>query len=59
MPLWHIAAGSRAVASHVWEGEGLVRRTSEAMPVGINHQFKTINSWTGAAFPASFSVMVQ
>src|SRR5215831_6440518 len=34
IPLWHISAGSRDVASHAWEGEWLVRRTSEAMPVG-------------------------
>jgi hypothetical protein len=40
---YHFRAYHRAVASHVWEGEGLVRRTSEAMPVGINHQFKTIS----------------
>ena len=34
---------SRAVAGCAWEGEWLVRRTSKAMPVGINHQFKTIS----------------
>src|SRR5262249_40586566 len=59
IPLWHIAAGSRAIASHAWEGEWLVRRTSEAMPVGINHQFKTISSWIGAAFLALSYSMVQ
>lgn len=29
-----------------------MRRTSEAMAVSINDQFKTISAWTGEAFPA-------
>jgi hypothetical protein len=43
MPPPHIFTGSWAVAGRAWEGEWLVRRTSEAMPVCINHQFKPIS----------------
>ncbi len=33
----------QGVAGRAWEGEWLVSWTSEAMPVCINHQFKTIS----------------
>jgi hypothetical protein len=42
-PQWHILAKPRAATGRVWEGEWLMRRTSEAMAVCINDQFKTIS----------------